>query len=545
MLRSRLKVGDTPKQQSGSGIMTNFQAENKNPSDHLGFLTTTRKLGLAAVLVLFILNIKWRLHDESKTEHVVHRMAQKAIDGKGFRLNKSIGVKGNSVSTWTYPLVDMAMLQKLDQMQELFAQDHSVQDYAPPADSGSRRRPLVMSIPEGFRQPNLEVHATICESVVHPRPCRFLLPLRVAEQESKARIHFSQIAHLAKLLNRTLVLPNVGKSKIGACHKWSFDTYYELDDLSGSGGTNHDSLVSMSDFKVWLEGRNQPQHISSQLVSTTPSLPLQIGSKGAIYSDNGISIHKVDLHEDWRSEFPGCLLSKFQSLAFEEQHIFVSVDNSADRTSFEPVGLSIAHALSSALSKDPSSEEAQVLLLNWDLRHPVFPTLPQLTYSRKMVDIANQLAPTNPYLVVHWRMETIDPAVLADCVTALVDVLSSLLHDESVAHNVSTVWFASDYPYPIARRTDTQPRPALVAKSGTFRDFEIRHEEAVEILRKAFDQHNDLEGWKLTDIAEALENQRMETELLHDSGVLAILDKMISTKANLFVSGSKRCGRTR
>ena len=544
MLRSRLKVEDTPRQQSGSGIMPNFQAENKNPSDHLGFLTTTRKLGLAVVLVLFILNIKWRLQDESKTEHVVHRMAQKAVDGKD-RQNQTLSLKGNSVSTWTYPLVDMAMLQKLDQMQELFAQDHSVPNYAPPTDSGSHRRPLVTSIPEGSRQPNLEVHATICESVVHPRPCRFLLPLRVAEQESKARIHFSQIAHLAKLLNRTLVLPNVGKSKIGACHKWSFDTYYELDGLSGPGGTNHDNLVSMSDFKVWLEGRNQLQNTSSQLVSTTPSLPLQIGSKGAIYSDNGISIHKVDLHEDWRSDFPGCLLSKFRSLAFEEQHIFVSVDNSADRSSFEPVGLSIADALSSALSKDPSSEEAQVLLLNWDLRHPVFPPLPQLTYSRKMVDIANQLAPTNPYLVVHWRMETIDPAVLEDCVTALVDVLSSLLHDESVAHNVSTVWFASDYPYPIARRTDTQPRPALVAKSGTFRDFEIRHEEAVEILRKAFDQHNDLEGWKLTDIAEASENQGMEMELLHDSGVLAILDKLISTKANLFVSGSKRCGRTR
>lgn len=543
MLRSRLKAEDRPRLSSKSRDITYFQAENKNTGNiNRSFMT---KLGFAAILVLFVFN-SWRFQDEEKSELISH-MGQEAIAGINVGRSQIQDEKGNLISSesiWTYPRVNRAMLQKLDQIQgPLFAQDGSTPNDASPVDPAFRWRPRITSVPESPRQLSPEVHAEICESAMHPRPCRFLLPLRVAEQESKARIHFSQIVQLAKLLNRTLVLPNVGKSKIGACHKWSFDTYYELDALSGPGGIGSGSLISMSAFREWLEGR--PQHIDSQLVSVTPSLPSQIGIKDATYTHTGILVHKIDLHENWRSDFPGCLSSKFQDLLFKEQHIVISVDESVDRSRSEPMGLSIAQALSSSSSEDLSLDEAQVVLLNWDLRHPVFTSLSQLTYSRKMVDIANQLAPDDQYLVVHWRMETIDPDILEDCAMALVDVLKRLLHNEGRVANVSTVWFASDYPYPIAKRTTTLFRPALVAKSGTFRDFEIRHEEAVDILRKSFDQDNEFDGWKLTDIAEALENRGMETELLHDSGVLAILDKLIGIKAHLFVSGSKKCGRTR
>ena len=66
----------------------------------------------------------------------------------------------------------------------------------------------------------------ICESARHPRPCRFLLPMSMGGQESETRIHLSQIGRLARGLNRTLVLLNVGDSKIRACYKWNLSTYY-------------------------------------------------------------------------------------------------------------------------------------------------------------------------------------------------------------------------------------------------------------------------------------------------------------------------------
>jgi len=147
--------------------------------------------------------------------------------------------------------------------------------------------------------------------------------------------------------------------------------------------------------------------------------------------------------------------------------------------------------------------------------------------------------------VVHWRMETVDPGVLIGCADALVDLLVRLLQDESISLNVTTVWFASDYPYPIARRTKVQPRPALEAKSGTFREFEARHEEAVQVLRKAFEEDGELDRWKVTDISEAMKSHVADSELLNDAGVLGIVDKLIGTEANLFVSGSNRCARRR
>ncbi|KJA19811.1 hypothetical protein HYPSUDRAFT_143193 [Hypholoma sublateritium FD-334 SS-4] len=161
-----------------------------------------------------------------------------------------------------------------------------------------------------------------------------------------------------------------------------------------------------------------------------------------------------------------------------------------------------------------------------------------------MHNLAVKYAPKEPYLVVQWRMESVDPELLEDCAHSLVDVLSRLLHDSVLAANVTSVWFASDYPYPVAKHGPSQRRPELIAKSGTFRDFDTQHEDAVEILRSAFNKQGELGDWMLTDFADAIVPEKGgETELLHDSGVLAILDKLVSMKAALFVSGASRCSR--
>ncbi|KAF8805332.1 hypothetical protein BYT27DRAFT_7105213, partial [Phlegmacium glaucopus] len=141
---------------------------------------------------------------------------------------------------------------------------------------------------------------------------------------------------------------------------------------------------------------------------------------------------------------------------------------------------------------------------------------------------------------VYWRMKTINPESLLECAHALVDVLARILHEKehntpgnealfskNIARTTArTIWFASDYPCPIARRTPTQARPVIIAKSGTFKDFEIRREEAVNILCDAFDdEHGELRKWKLTDFAESIELRRgPDDEPLQDSGVSSILE---------------------
>jgi hypothetical protein len=107
-----------------------------------------------------------------------------------------------------------------------------------------------------------------------------------------------------------------------------------------------------------------------------------------------------------------------------------------------------------ASERRPFESEPEVFVVNWDLRRPIFPPLPtgpNLYYSAKMSDLVNNYGPKRPYVVVHWWMEVVDPELLYDCVHALVDVLARMLHDESLSKNLTTVWFPSDYPYPIVK----------------------------------------------------------------------------------------------
>ncbi|CAG8713956.1 18191_t:CDS:2, partial [Racocetra fulgida] len=60
------------------------------------------------------------------------------------------------------------------------------------------------------------------------KTCKFLFPYYHPEQETRANIHARLYTQLARTLNRTLVISNVGNSKIRACSRYPFDFYYDL-----------------------------------------------------------------------------------------------------------------------------------------------------------------------------------------------------------------------------------------------------------------------------------------------------------------------------
>jgi hypothetical protein len=313
--------------------------------------------------------------------------------------------------------------------------------------------------------------------------------------------------------------------------------------------------------------------------------------------------------------------------------------------------------------------ELDVLVVNWDLRRPIFDLSPPLEgsqptpassevddrietvpttlpYSPHLRALSKLLAPDHvnnsdmpeaeareggdegererrqqPYIAIHWRMETVPLSVLEDCAYALIDTLSNLLAEIEIENELvddfgdqpessvegrdgnkeqrsktkTKVWFASDYPYPLsARSSDSRALP----KSGTFKTFNEKHERAIRILKSAFhsppssasspplsDEAHENEGvleggigggelaeWaELVDISSSSirslangdssvwKNQlnlngttsgpwgdpAATSELLQDTGVLGILDKLIVMRADWFVSGSRRCSRQR
>lgn len=464
------------------------------------------------------------------------------------------------------PVVERSILDKLARLEEFPDPDERVEDLVKP-----RWPPSVTQIPEpqvaletypGFDPTKFE--RELCGDDTTFNSCRFLLPLRIAEQESKARIHLLQIIRLARELDRTVVLPNVAKSRIGTCFKWDFEEYYDPARLSAEfKGVR---FVKMKIFKLWMETRSSWPTGQIVFISSKPDRYAVLHNRTQ-FSEANVSLRVDDARDPQDLNLPGCFMTKFHRLQLKSfSPLFVNPAVAGTEKN-NPIGKSVAAILirddiqEASFRPDPwlrSTRQEQiqdlhllpdVLVINWDLRHPAFAlteTPAALHYSSALSSMATKLGPKTPYLVIHWRMETVPPEDLPDCAESLVESLSELLNDRSIAHDVRTVWFASDYPYPISRGSAER-----VAKSGTFKDLKEEHHEAVDILRSAFERGGILAEWHITGFAEGLEqvlamkDHGVNEELLQDTGVIGIMDKLIATQAALFISGGKRCGRAR
>ncbi|KAI0081017.1 hypothetical protein K474DRAFT_1657201 [Panus rudis PR-1116 ss-1] len=455
----------------------------------------------------------------------------------------------------------------------------------------NRWPPLVTAIPETRLEPD-SVFAGLTSSSIDAQfcggvsPCRILLPLWIGEQESRSRMHLLQVLELATALNRTLVLPNVGRSRIGACGRWEFEVYYDIASFVGPRKDEDRGRVRkvmlMDDFKTWLEMRptgpaGQVLFVDEMLMpgGTVKSMPILSGETATLdisYDDQPIEL------EDNRLRKTRCIGTRFRQVRLAETTPMTIHLPLPEEQRFTTPGEIIAETLrqQEATALGPTPE---VLVLHWDMRHFPYNNLLeniQLDYSSHLHTLARRLLPSNrKYIAVHWRMETVSPALLPDCAEALVDTLFTLLSDPTLAAGINTVWFASDFPWPVsssaaedgdALDTDTNgDQQGLMQietsarRSNTFRSVSKGHIEAIGILKSAFRKGGPLDGWRLTGISEELDRVRRNMEgegkmlvlqeeddegvLLEDAGILGILDKLAAMNATLFVSGARRCGR--
>ncbi|CAL1717364.1 unnamed protein product [Somion occarium] len=458
--------------------------------------------------------------------------------------------------------------------------------------------PMVTAIPETRPDPEALYSGLTVSSVDSQfcgvSPCRILLPLWIGEQESRSRMHLVQVLQLARALNRTLVLPNVGRSRIGACGRWDFEVYYDVGSFVGPKREEDlgrvRKVMLMDDFRTWLEMR--PTGPKGQLLFVDEKTDVEEdasrekvrvnGSEAlSVYADKDI----LDL-EDPRLRKVRCLSTKYRQLQLDASSPMTvhlpPVDSFggqflADAFTQDETFLAARRQFSAAVEATP-----EVLILHWDTRHFPYPHLLEsmsLDYSSKVHALARKLVqPRIPYLAIHWRMETVIPALLPDCAEALVDTVVALLSDPNLASGIKTVWFASDFPWPISsgaaaavsddvlnsssdggRQQNLMQIASSARRSNTFRSVSHEHIEAIGIFTAAFRQGGTLADWRLTGVSEELDRVRKEMEregkgyvleedddegvLLEDSGVLGILDKLAAMNAALFVSGAKRCGR--
>ncbi|CAM0137283.1 hypothetical protein VKS41_004995 [Umbelopsis sp. WA50703] len=343
-------------------------------------------------------------------------------------------------------------------------------------------------------------------------------------------MHFRQLAFTAGLVNRTIVLPNVGNSRLGACNEHEFGFYYSHEWLDNN--RDHFKYITLKHFKDWLEERDA--------VGTKPTsqdIILQLEATRQHFSDN-----QVNCWQSW----------------LDMQDLPVRHLDLADRESSS--GVEIENKIVSFL-KGPSEEEVysnvavgrnlEVLSVFYDRRFPFIQnpaSQTALTYSDQLTNLARDMADSiSPFLAIHWRTERIEPASnLEKCARTLVHKI------QNTTPSIPNIFLLTDYPH-LLNSTLAQ---TYNGTSGSFRPSQISesHHAAMRYLYEhakvtltTFADPNEVQGlpanWTLLHMP-ALSTS--EGDIVQgDKGVLGIIDKMMAMRGHWFLAGQPGvCGRS-
>ncbi|EIW84581.1 hypothetical protein CONPUDRAFT_151595 [Coniophora puteana RWD-64-598 SS2] len=376
-----------------------------------------------------------------------------------------------------------------------------------------------------------------------PGPCRFLLPYRIGEQESKARQHLAQVARLAEVLNRTLVLPNVGRSRVGACARWPFGAYYDagLQSLPGGEGESgkgeengvYARGVDLEKFRAWVHGRPTRPALGSVQLQTRASVSetdinMDLEVVAALPNASPMSytpcLRKLGLGSLRSSPSPPSSPFDNQAEPVSAGMTILVAQDKLHRPPYEPYPGSRVIDL---IFKSPAINNAQVLVLEYDLRHPIFSPADiiiddHLRYAPWLHTLAHRLIErAKPNIGVHWRMEGVPPQNLEPCARDLVNVLSDLALEDGSERGV--IWLATDYPG-LIQVDNSVSMPSTSMKSTTFTSNTSAVEPALDVLRSSVRPGGLLEGWKLTELDEQIRHaelaEKMSEKLTVDEGLL-------------------------
>jgi len=477
------------------------------------------------------------------------------------------------------PLVDRTILEKIAGLDfEDETGSESGIDFSIPINVNSSlvfspflRPPRVTHIPEVQPQAPLslemEAQNRFCSEGNGNRvlpPCKFLLPLRITGRGLNARAHLVQLLELARALNRTLVLPNVGKNRVGACRRWRFGVYYDEQGLSSKFDDGSGYVIRQDRFRGWVDSLTSPP--SSQLVSldrTYPRTfpPVAVGEE----SNSSLDVY-IGGNSDTATMFhsqTGCLNKKFPQLDLINPFsplLFVVADYSKQERNSEGISQALVEKLSGPTLTRAQSESLMtigehstnydfnrthispdVLIVSWNIPIFIFQPHPSTTirYSPQLRALAARLARRlGSYIAVAWDVETSE----GDAVLGCVEALRSALHYVLSSHEqlkIRNIWLAGNL----------SPSD-LVHTSEPFCTSTFTQELFFAPGVKLTGIHQELErmvgeGGEVDDVTDSGGEFVRKQEGLKDAGVLGILDKLVSMKSTVFATASKGCGKTR
>ncbi|CAG8624217.1 11007_t:CDS:2 [Paraglomus brasilianum] len=332
--------------------------------------------------------------------------------------------------------------------------------------------------------------------------CKFVLAYKHSEQESKAQMHFRSIVGLALLLNRTIVLPNVSGSRIGACRSHPFNYYYDIDGLREQFPQLN--FIYLADFKKWTTERE-----------TAPTMKFVEIIRERIIKKNWVSNGFTD----------GEKLRKISCLG--DCHPLMIPGN----VSTTRIGLyngwartpELAERGHSLILNNTQTVSEEFLLINAHSFGLLFPTEASkkpLKYSSRIEGQAKSLAThLQPYLAIHWRMETAAAENMPECAEKLV----AFVENFKKKHSIENVYLSTDYPLTGKR-----------SQSSTFHKVTSYHHRAIQYVNKTLHPHT----WITLG---ALGGAHEHENELSGAGVSGILDKIVCTYSNWFIRAPLAC----
>ncbi|KAI8991474.1 hypothetical protein BDF20DRAFT_831509 [Mycotypha africana] len=393
---------------------------------------------------------------------------------------------------------------------------------------------------------NEKIRQEIDKKYCGNKRCRFLLPVAITEQESKAQFHFRQLAFLAGKIDRTIVLPNTYNSHLGSCLHHPFHFYYEQSWLDRN--RKHFNYITMEDFKAWLLERQM-----KDVVPTAQELYIQ-------RSRRSLLLEKVDNCFSNSFDFSGRPSVYYR---FPDSHKQSKINVTdvmmrllSDETREHEYLLTDSYS-NEIVDRASTPPPVDVINLFYDRRYKILnekdADVP-LPFSQHWVDIANNIsAQLFPYIAIHWRMERLEPIPnLLPCAENLVDSIHAL-ENEQYTNNQETiprklrkplpnVFLLTDYPH-LLNATGAKP------ESVSFQTKQLRneHHEAIQYLYQHLNitlisadngriPYDELpsDSWHILPVNVSSSSQK---DRYPDRSVLGIIDKLVAINAQWFFAG--------
>ncbi|CAG8751869.1 25335_t:CDS:1, partial [Racocetra persica] len=372
-----------------------------------------------------------------------------------------------------------------------------------------------------FRTDPKEIEEITLDSEINRKDCganecKFLFAYTVEEQESQSNRHFYSFIQIAQQMGRTMVLTNVGGSRISSIKDFPFDFYYNVDELNKK--FQQVKFILQHKFQKWAKERYNKLdtiHVSleNSKLNSNPNYTIQ-----------------------YETPHIGKFLKKYGMDKFN-----LKLNNS---TTFKRIGIgnngrysrygSENNDLKQFLSDELESNAEVMLITQEGIRGPIFERLTPMPHASHITNAASNLAnKLKPYIAIHWRMERGHLALMPKCAESLVTYIRNF----SLTSGITNIYLATDYP--LAEYMHNKPQ------SDTFHHIHEEHHIAMRILNSSL----NINTWVSTHALDYLKLSLYPTKTkqlqkeLSGSGIQGIFDKLILIQADYFIAGPENCCR--